>query len=231
VGFFLDLWANSPSHLKLHVVRADSGFCVSQLLRLWEQLRLKFIVVARLTHPVQQLIRKETTWAATEVQGTDVAEVDFCEAEWPADTRLILIHHRVQDKRGRARGKMLFDCPGYLYQALETNLPRTVKPLVVWRDYNGRAACEGVIKELDAGYGLPKLACQSFWATEAALALGVLTHNLVVLFERKLGWLQAVTIGSLRYWLFVSAGVISHPAAVNMVVSRYSPSPPAANPI
>jgi hypothetical protein len=211
VGFFLDLWANLPSHLKLRVVRADSGFCVSELLRLWEQLRLKFIVVARLTQPVQQLIRKETTWAATEVEGTDVAEVDFHEADWPADTRLILIRHRVQDKRGRAGGKRLFDCPGYLYQALVTNLPRTVRPLAVWRDYNGRAACEGVIKELDAGYALPQLACQSFWATEAALALGVLTHNLVVLFERKLGWLQAVTIGSLRYWLFVTAGVISHP--------------------
>jgi hypothetical protein len=211
VGFFLDLWANLPSHLRLRVVRADSGFCVSELLRLWEQLRLKFIVVARLTQPVQQLIRKETTWVVTEVEGTDVAEVDFREADWPADTRLILIRHRVQDKRGRAGGKMLFDCPGYLYQALVTNLPRTVKPLAVWRDYNGRAACEGVIKELDAGYALPQLACQSFWATEAALALGVLTHNLIVLFERKLGWLQAVTIGSLRYWLFVTAGVISHP--------------------
>ena len=137
--------------------------------------------------------------------------MDFREADWPADTRLILIRHRVKDKRGRAGGKMLFDCPGYLYQALVTNLPRTVKPLAVWREYNGRAACEGVIKELDAGYGLPQLACQSFWATEAALSLGVLAHNLVVLFERKLGWLEAVTIGSLRYWLFVTAGVLSHP--------------------
>jgi hypothetical protein len=53
-----------------------------------------------------------------------------------------------------------------------------------------------LIKELDAGYALPQLACQSFWATEAALSLGVLTHNLVVLFERKLGWLQAVTIAA-----------------------------------
>lgn len=211
VGFFLDLWANLPCHLKLRVVRADSGFCVSELLRLWEQLRLKFIVVARLTQAVQQLVRKETTWGATEVEGTDVAEVDFQEADWPADTRLILIRHRVQDKRGRAGGKMLFDCPGYLYQALVTNLPRSVTPLAVWRDYNKRAACEGIIKELDAGYALPQLACQSFWATEAALALGVLTHNLVVLFERQLGWLEAVTIGSLRYWLFVTAGVISHP--------------------
>jgi hypothetical protein len=52
VGFFWDLWENLPHHLKLRVVRADAGFCVSELLRLWAQLRLKFIVVARLTQPV-----------------------------------------------------------------------------------------------------------------------------------------------------------------------------------
>jgi len=52
-----------------------------------------------------------------------------------------------------------------LYQALVTNLPLTVNALAVWREYNGRAACEGVIKELDAGYGLPELACETFRAT------------------------------------------------------------------
>jgi hypothetical protein len=211
VSFFLDLWDNLPRHLHVRVVRADSGFCVSELLRLWEGLRLKFVVVARLSQPLQRVIRKETTWAATEVAGTDVAEADHREADWPADTRLILIRHRVKEKQGRAGGKLLIDCPGYLYQALVTNLPLSVKPLAVWREYNGRAACEGVIKELDAGYGLPQLACQTFWATEAVLSFGVLAHNLVVLFERKLGWLEAVTVGSLRYWLFVTAGVISQP--------------------
>ena len=211
VSFFLDLWDNLPRHLHVRVVRADSGFCVSELRRLWERLRLKFVVVARLSRPLQRVIRKEITWTATTVEGTDVAEVDHREADWPADTRLILIRHRVQEKRGRAGGKLLFDCPGYLYQALVTNLPLTVKALDVWRKYNGRAACEGVIKELDAGYGLPQLACATFWATEAVLSFGVLAHNLAVLFERKLGWLEAVTIGSLRYWLFVTAGVLSQP--------------------
>jgi hypothetical protein len=211
VGFFLDLWTHLPAHLRVRVVRADSGFCVSELLRLWERLRLKFVVVARLARPLPQLIRKETCWHPTEVAGTDVAEVAHTEADWPADTRLILIRHRLKEKAGRAGGKRLFDCPGYLYQALVTNLPLSVKPLAVWREYNGRAACEGVIKELDAGYGLPQLACKSFWATEAVLAFGVLAHNLVVRFERKLGWLEAVTVGSLRYWLFVTAGGISQP--------------------
>jgi len=211
VSFFLGLWNNLPAHLRLRVVRADSGFCVSELLRLWEQLGLPFIVVARLTRPLQRVIGKQTCWEVSEVAGTEVAEVDYHEGDWPAGTRLILIRHRIADKPGRAGGKLLFDCPGYLYQALLTNMPRTVKALAVWREYNGRAACEGVIKELDAGYGLPQLVCQQFWSTEAALSFGVLTHNLVVLFERKLGWLEAVTLGSLRYWLFVTAGIISRP--------------------
>jgi len=209
-SFFLDLWENLPRHIQLRVVRADSGFCAGALFMLWEQLGLKFVVAARLSRPLQRLIQKETAWEASEIAGTEVAELDYREKDWPASARLIVIRHRTKDSPGRSGGKMLFDCPAYLYQGLVTNLPRTLKPLAVWREYNGRAACENIIKELDAGYGLPELACKNFWATEAALTLGVLAHNLVVLFERKLGWLEAVTIGTLRYWLFVTAGVISH---------------------
>jgi hypothetical protein len=223
VAFFLDLWDNLPRHLRVRVVRADSGFYLAELLRLWEQLRVKFIVVARLTRPVQSLLRREDQWTRTELDGTEVAELAHHEANLPATARVIAIRHRVRDKRGRAGGKLLFDCPGYLYQVLVTNLPRTVPPLAVWRDYNGRAACENVIKELDAGYGLPELVCKQFWATEAALSFGVLAHNLIVLFERHLGWLEAVTLGSLRYWLFVTAGIISHPqgkATIKLAVPR-----------
>jgi len=210
LSFFMDLWDNLPHQIRLRVVRADSGFCVGPLLLLWECLKLKFVVAARLTRPLQGLIKKETCWQSTEIEGTEVAELDYREKEWPATARLIVIRHRTQDKKGRSGGKMLFDCPGYLYQGLVSNLPLTEKPLALWREYNGRAACEGIIKELDASYGLPDLACKDFWGTEAVLSLGVLAHNLIVLFERKLGWQQAVTLGSLRYWIFVTAGVISH---------------------
>ena len=108
-------------------------------------------------------------------------------------------------------------CPGSLYQVLVTNLPRTLPAMAGWRDYNGRAACENVIKELDAAYGLPQLVCPDFWATEAALSFGVLAHNRIVLFERKLGWMEAVTLGSLRYWMFVTAGIISQPQGQTMI--------------
>jgi hypothetical protein len=210
-AFFLDLWHNLPTHLRVRVVRADSGFYSAALLHLWVKLKVQFIVVAKLTRPVQSLLRRETQWLPTGIDGTEVAELEHHEADVPASARFLAIRHRLKDKTNRAGGKLLIDCPGYLYQVLVTNLPRTVSALDVWRDYNGRAACENVIKELDAGYGLPQLVCQDFWATEAALSFGVLTHNLIVLFERKLGWLEAVTLGSLRYWLFVTAGVISQP--------------------
>ena len=211
VGFFLDLWDNLPSHLRLRVVRADSGFYQAELLHLWEKLGVKFIVVARLTQSVQSLLRHETRWLPTGIDGTEIAELDHRAADVPAPARFLAVRHRLKERSNRAGGKLLIDCPGYLYQVLVTNLPRTVPPVAVWRDYNGRAACENVIKELDAGYGLPQLVCKDFWATEAALTFGVLAHNLIVLFERKLGWLEAVTLGSLRYWMFVTAGVISEP--------------------
>ena len=210
LSFFLDLWENLPVQVHLRVVRADSGFCVGELLMLWETLQLKFVVAARLSRPWQGWIEKETAWHPTEIAGTEVAELAYREKGWPATARLLVIRHRLADKQSRAGGKLLLDCPGYLYQGLVSNLPLTEKPLAIWREYNGRAGCENIIKELDAGYGLPDLACKDFWGTEAALSLGVLAHNLVVLFERKLGWQQAVTIGTLRYWMFVTAGIITH---------------------
>ncbi|MCI0355345.1 MAG: transposase, partial [Acidobacteria bacterium] len=136
-AFFLDLWANLPTHLRVRVVRADSGFYVAALLHLWEKLQLKFIVVARLTRPVQSLLRHETQWRPAGIDGTEVAELDHREADVPATTRFLAIRHRCKDKTNRAGGKLLIDCPGYLYQVLVTNLPRTVPPLEVWRDYNG----------------------------------------------------------------------------------------------
>ena len=210
-AFFLDLWDAKPRHLRLRAVRADSGFCVPELLALWEQWRLPYIVVAKLTEPIQTLIRHDLIWTPTEVPGTDVAEISYRAHSWPQPRRLILLRHRLAE-RPEAGGKKLLEVPGYVFQALVTSLPTSVPPLAVWRDYNGRADCENVIKELQQGFALPTLCLQSFWATEAALSLATLTYNLTVLFQRHLGWQTKVTIHSLRFWLFITPGIIAHPA-------------------
>ena len=208
VPFFLDLWENLPHHVRLGGGRADSGFCLPELLALWEQLHLPYVVVAQLSQPIQRLLRSDMVWTPTEVPGTEVAEVMYQGIHWPHPRRLVLVRHRIADK-DRAGGKKLIDVPGYLFQALVTSL--TTSPLAVWRYYNGRADCENVIRELQSGFALGSLCLASFWATEAALSLATLTYNLTVLFQRHLGWQTKVTIHSLRFWLFVTAGLISHP--------------------
>jgi len=210
-AFFLDLWDQRPRHIRFRAVRADSGFCVPELLALWEQLCLPYIVVAKLTEPIQSLLRYGLEWTPTELAGTEVAEITYQAMSWPQPRRLILLRHRIAE-RPEAGGKKLIEVPGYLFQALVTSLPITVPPLAVWRDYNGRADCENVIKELQQGFALPTLCLRSFWATEAALSLATLTYNLTVLFQRHLGWQTKVTIHSLRFWLFINPGIIAHPA-------------------
>jgi len=96
-------------------------------------------------------------------------------------------------------------------------LPESVRPIDVWRDYNKRAGCEEVIKQLDADFALPKLCVKKFWGTEAALSLAVFSYNLCVLFQRHVGWMDRVTAATLRYRLFTTGGIISQTGGVRTV--------------
>jgi hypothetical protein len=224
IGFTLEVLGRLPAWLKVRLVRADSGFCDNRWLELLECQGLSYIVVARLQRPLKNLITKGLDWCRTGVPGVCVAEVWHRETGWAKARRLVLVRHEIKEKK-RAGGKRLIEVPGYLFQALVTNLGDSRAPLAVWRDYNGRAGCECVIKELDAGFALPKLILSKFWATEAALSLAVLAYNLVVLFEQKLGWQdQRVTVGTLRYWLFVTAGVLGNHARQTTLKFAVPPS-------
>src|SRR5208282_5879047 len=91
VSFFLDLWDNLPPQVRLRVVRADSGFCNGEVFGLWQGLKLHFVVAARLSRPLQQPVKKASSWQNTELEGTRVAELDYQEVGWPASSRLIVI--------------------------------------------------------------------------------------------------------------------------------------------
>lgn len=209
VAFTLELLGNLPRHIRLRLIRADSGFCVASWLALLESQNLRYIVVARLLKPLQRLCRKETIWQPTPVPGTEVAEVWHEEIGWGKARRMILIRHKVSEKK-RPGGKKLLEVEGYTFQALVTNLPQSVPPISVWRDYNARAGCEGVIKQLDMDFALDKLCLKKFFATEAAMSLAVVAYNLCVLFQRHLGWMDRVTAATLRFRLFTTGGIISN---------------------
>jgi len=169
-------------------------------------------LLSRLPHQIRlRLVRADSGFS-----GTCVAQMSYQEQGWPKPRRLILIRHEVQEKR-RVSGKRLIDCPGYLFQGLVTGLAERVSPLEVWRRYNGRAGIEHVIRELRHGYGLQQFYCQDFWATEAVLSMVVMAYNLVVLFERFLGWMDRYAVQTLRFHLFTTAGIISQTGGLTTI--------------
>jgi hypothetical protein len=71
-------------------------------------------------HAHFRLLRELLCFEVATLSETYVAEklasVPYRQKDWPASARLIVIRHRIKDKAGCSGGKMLFDCPGHLYQ-------------------------------------------------------------------------------------------------------------------
>jgi hypothetical protein len=194
-----------PTHIRIGLVRGDSGFGDACVQDACEALRLKFIFAAKLTQKVQLLCRHDdAAWQVTEVPGLAVQEMTL---DRPG-RRLIMIRQRVQD-RPQAGGKTLLELDGYRFQALVTNLPPSVDAVTVWRRYNGRADLENRIKELGEQFGIKRLCVQSFWGTEALHHLAIAAYNLCVLLQRRLGQLEKCELNTLRWRLFGRAAVWS----------------------
>ena len=209
IAFTQELLSQLPHHLHLRLVRADSGFYDDRWLSLLEHQQLPYIVVSDLSVRIKSLIKRTTRWLPTKVAGLEVAE-ELYESKYASRPRRLILIRRRDDVPTRGGGKLLFACPGYKYQVLVTSLPASFTPVQVWYEYNGRANIENVLKELKDGFGLGGFCCQKFYATEAALCLAVMTYNWCVLFARHLGWLEKVTITTLRFRLFRCAGILSH---------------------
>jgi hypothetical protein len=204
--FLGDTLARLPAHVRVALVRADSGFCTHGMIAELEARGLHYILTAALRSPVRTLCRHDdAAWTPTEVAGIEVQDLI------QDGVRLVVLRQRIAD-RPQAGGKQLLEVPGYKFQALRTNLPATVSALEVWRRYNGRADIENRIKELGAQFGLKGLCCRSFWATEAACHLAICAYNLCVGLQRRLGQPQRAELTTLRWRLFACAAVFSHPA-------------------
>jgi DDE family transposase len=200
--------AQLPKHIHLALLRADGGFGHLSFLEAAEELALRYIVVARLSQPIQSLCRHgDEHWQKTELEGFEVQETS---TEKPG-RRLILIRQRIAE-RPQAGGKLLVEAPAYRFQALWTNLPASFSPLLVWRRYNGRADVENRIKELGEQFGIKRLAVKNFWGTEAMHQLAIAAYNLCVLLQRKLGQLEKCELNTLRWRLFARAAVWSKKA-------------------
>ena len=194
-----------PSHIRVGLVRADSGFSHESVLCVLEERGLDYVMATRLTRPIQSLCRHDQAhWKDTDMEGMQVQEVELGQP----GRRLIVLRQRIE-RRPQAGGKLLLEVPGYRFQALVTNLPSHIAALTVWRRYNGRADIENRIKELGEQFAVKRLACSGFWATEALHHMAIAAYNLCVLLQRRLGQLEQCQLQTLRWRLFTKAAVWS----------------------
>jgi two-component system sensor histidine kinase KdpD len=63
------------------------------------------------------LLVRQQIWQATEITGTQVAEVITQEWSWTRARRVVLVRHCIEEKH-RPGGKRLIETPGYSYQVL-----------------------------------------------------------------------------------------------------------------
>ena len=135
-------FAKVPPGVRSVIVRGDKGFYDHKLLEQIEAQRAGFVIVARLTGPIQRKLPHLRYTPPS--PGVEVAEFRYQPIGWAHPYRFVVIR-RPQPEEPTAQ-LTLFKLGKYHYQVLVTNLP--LQPLNLWRFYNERAGVELLIKQL-----------------------------------------------------------------------------------
>ena len=98
----------------------------------------------------------------------------------------------------------------FSYQVIVTNMK--LKPLNIWRFYNGRAAIELIIKELKNDYPLAKIPTKHFAANESYFHILLFSYNIINWFKRLClpEKYHTMTLSSLRARLLLIPGELVH---------------------
>jgi hypothetical protein len=187
-------FAKIPSEIRSVIIRADKGFYDHRIVECLEECKACFVIVARLTRPIKRKLAhlKYVSVSA----GVQAAEFHYQPSRWSHSYRFVVIR-RPQPEEPDPQ-LTLFKLGQYHYQVLVTNLD--LRPLNLWRFYNGRAGIERIIRELKGDYPLGKIPTRHFFANEVYLHLLLLAYSLVNWFKRLClpSEFQSATLDTLR---------------------------------
>jgi hypothetical protein len=202
---FLEETLSVFGNKKVGLVRLDSGFFQNDILQYLEEKCLNYIVAARFTHPIQQLIDKQDAWFGID-EGIEICDKTYQSSLWSKPRRIVILRQKISE-RPNATGRMLSLFPedeihrNYRYSAYITNVEYSATD--VWRNYRLRGDAENRIKELKNDFGADSFNVQEFYATEAALIFAMIAYNLMSIF--RIFVLQEKTqktLSTLRYRTF-----------------------------
>lgn len=204
---FLEVsFAKVPATVRKIRVRADKGFFDHKLIEVIEDHHARFVIVARITKPIQLRLPGLTYTPVPHSDRFAVAEFSYQPHRWTKPYRFIVIRKALPEEPSEQ--VTLFTLGRYAYQVLVTNLG--YRPVHVWHFYNARAVIELIIKELKWDYPLAKIPTQSFAANEFYFHLLLFAYNLTNWMKRLClpDEYQAMTLSTLRTHLLLVPGML-----------------------
>jgi hypothetical protein len=204
VEFLKEALAKLESLAWIRRVRADSGFFAEELLKYLEELKLGYIVVARLTPWLKREAARVTEWRPLDAIYS-VGEFRLQLLGWDRARRFVVVREEIQERKP-SLGRRLFQVPGYTFRVFVTNLPEA--PEEIWRDYNQRACVEQRIEEVKSDLAADDFCLQEFFATEAAFLAILMLFNLLAEFQRATGMTGYRQPASLRVQVFLCGAIL-----------------------
>jgi hypothetical protein len=204
VEFLQEALAKLESLEWIRRVRADSGFFAEELLKYLEELKLSYIVVARMTPWLKREARRVKEWRALDATYS-VGEFQLQLFGWDRARRFVVVREEMQEGK-RSLGRKLFEVPGYTFRLFVTNLAEP--PEEIWRDYNQRARVEQRIEELKSDLAADDFCLKEFFATEAAFLSILMLFNLLGEFQRASGMSGYRQPATLRVQVFLCGAIL-----------------------
>lgn len=200
-------FAKIPQNVKRVYIRADKGFYDHEIIeKIEEHPAVLFTIAAKLTSPITR--RLSSLRYHTPTHGIEAAEFLYQPIGWKKRYRFIVIRRPIPEDP--TEQLTLFSVGKFSYQVMVTNME--LKPINIWRFYNGRAGVELIIKELKNDYPVAKIPTKHFASNESYFHILLFSYNVVNWFKRLClpQEFQTMTLGSLRARLLLIPGELVH---------------------
>ena len=175
LGFIKACEARLPKGHRIANVRLDSAGYQADIFTYCEDTGKTFAIGARLDAPTQKAIAgiPDADW--THYADCAVAETVHSMNDTNKAFRLIVVKHKRQ-------AELFDDHPRY--HVIASNRVESAADTPIWYRQRGEVSENG-IKELKIGFGMERMPCGQFSANAAFFRIGVIAHNLFVLFKQS----------------------------------------------
>jgi len=198
--------ARLPKGHRIAHVRLDSAGYQADIVNYCEDTGKTFAIGGRLDGPTQQAIAGIPEAAWKNYADCAIAETLHSMNKTRKAFRLIVVKYRRQ-------AELFDDAPKY--HVIVSNRVKSTADTLIWYRQRGETSENG-IKELKIGFGMERMPCGQFAANAAFFRIGVIAHNLFVLFKQAAldtAW-QRHKVATVRWRLFHLPGkVVRHAGA------------------